>query len=181
LPKGLQHVGGERIIDRVARALRAATDRVLVISNDPAASSWLPGAEIAGDVLPGRASLIGVHSALVHARGDAIVVAWDMPFVSPALLTELRARLRPGVSAVIPNGVGGPEAACAAYAASALPHIEELVRNESLKLSELLHLLPNAQDMSVDDVRGFGDPETMFMNVNSPDDLTRAQEIVREL
>lgn len=180
-PKGLQVVGGERIIDRVAHSLRSITDRLLVISNDPHAGDWLADAKVAGDVLTGSASLVGIHSALSRAGSDVIVVAWDMPFVPTALLEELAARLRPGVTAVIPFGPGGPEPVCAAYAASALAHVERLAESKALKLSALVDELPAVARIPVTEVARFGDPDLIFFNVNSPTDRERAEAIVRAL
>lgn len=174
-------VGGERIIDRVARALRPVTDRLLVISGDANASRWLPDATVAGDVLPGRASLVGIHSALSRAGGDVIVVAWDMPFVPSSLLEELAARLKPGVTAVIPFGPGGPEPVCAAYAASALPHVERVARSLTLQLSAFVHELPDVVRIPRVEVARFGDPGVIFFNVNSPDDRDRAEAIAGAL
>jgi molybdopterin-guanine dinucleotide biosynthesis protein A len=170
-----------RIIDRVAQVLRSISDRLLIISNDPDAAHWIEGAEVAGDVLPGRASLIGIHAALVHAAADVVVVAWDMPFVPAPLLDALRRRLHGPVGAVIPVGAHGPEAACAAYAASALPHIERRVKSGELKLASLVDAIPNVDRMSASDLARFGDPEVMFLNVNDPDDLARAEGIARPL
>lgn len=82
LPKGLERVGGERMIDRVAKALRAVTDDLLLIANDPDAAGWLPDLRVAGDVRAGEGALGGLHAALTHAGGDIVLVAWDMPFVS---------------------------------------------------------------------------------------------------
>jgi molybdopterin-guanine dinucleotide biosynthesis protein A len=151
----LQLVGGDRIIDRVARALRPSSDRLLIVSNDP--------------------------SALAHARSNVVVVAWDMPFVPAALLTELRDRLKRGASAVIPTGPNGPEAACAAYSIDALPHIERLAKGGALKLAALVDDLPGVEQLSLDQAATFGDPSVIFMNVNRPDDLTRAEGIARAL
>ncbi|MGH7622350.1 MAG: molybdenum cofactor guanylyltransferase, partial [Gemmatimonadaceae bacterium] len=80
-PKGLERVHGERVIDRVAAALRAATDSLLLVANDPQAPDWLPNVRVERDVLPDIGSLGGIHAALVHAGTAVIVVAWDMPFV----------------------------------------------------------------------------------------------------
>jgi molybdenum cofactor guanylyltransferase len=177
----LQLVGGRRIIDRVAQPLRTVSDRLLVVSSHPDAAAWLPGAMVGGDVLPGRASLVGIHAALVHAGSDVVVIAWDMPFVPGALLASLRDRLRAGVSAVIPMGIGGPEPACAAYSVDALAHIERLVRAHTLKLANLVDALPNVVLLSAAEVARFGDPAVMFMNVNSPEDLARAEGIASAL
>ncbi len=138
-------------------------------------------ATVAADVLPGRASLVGIHSALSRAGGNVIVIAWDMPFVPVALLEELATRLQRGGTAVIPSGLRGPEPVCAAYAASALPHLERLVRSDALKLSALVDELPNVVRIPRAEVAKFGNPGVIFFNVNSPEDRNRAEEIARAL
>lgn len=177
----MEIVGGRRIIDRIASCLREVCGRLLVISDDPEAKHWLPDATVAGDIVAQRASLVGIHSALTHAAGDVIVVAWDMPFVPVPLLAALRDRLRSGTSAVVPFTTKGPEAVCAAYSADALPHIEHLVRIGALKLSDLLDALPKVDRMTATDLARFGSAEIIFFNVNSPADLTRAGEIADAL
>ena len=64
VPKGLARVHGERIIDRVAGALRESADDLLLVANDAAAASWLPGVRVECDLRPGLGSLGGLHSAL---------------------------------------------------------------------------------------------------------------------
>jgi molybdopterin-guanine dinucleotide biosynthesis protein A len=174
-------VGGERIIDRVARSLRIVGDRLLVVSNDPSAAGWLVDAEVVGDVLPGRASLIGIHAALVHAGTDVVVVAWDMPFVSAGLLGALQHRLTGSIGAVIPSGPHGPEPACAAYSMLALPHIERRVNARELKLADLVDAIPDVDRMPASEVARFGDPDVLFLNVNHPGDLSRAEAIASAL
>src|SRR3954469_18645456 len=84
--KGLERVGGQRIIDRVATALSSAADALMIVANDPEAKDWIPGVPVGCDILEVRSSLTGIHAALTAARTDIIVVAWDMPFVSADLL-----------------------------------------------------------------------------------------------
>ena len=104
MPKGLALVDGLRIADRVLAALRSATDRQVVVANDARAPFWFPGMRIVRDSEEGLGPLHGLRTALVAAKGDPlIVVAWDMPFVTAALLRHLRALGETGMSAVIPD------------------------------------------------------------------------------
>ena len=135
-PKGLERVGGVRIIDRVADALRAVVTDLIIVANDPAAASWIDGVRAVSDVDEGRASLLGIHAALAHSGGHVVVVAWDMPFVPASLLGAITARLTPDISAVIPEGPDGPEPCCALYTSSALAHVERLVAAGELRLGE---------------------------------------------
>jgi molybdopterin-guanine dinucleotide biosynthesis protein A len=128
-PKGLEVVGGARIIDRVASALADAADDLLLIANSPDTGSWLPGVRTAADVLPGRGSLGGIHAALAHAHGSVLVVAWDMPFVPAELLLCLRA-LGSRADAAVPESGSrrGLEPLCAWYSQACLAPIERRLR-----------------------------------------------------
>src|SRR5215211_3434495 len=102
-PKGLQVVGGLRIVDRVVTAMRAATSEIVLISNSPDAFEWLPDVGVCPDVRPERGSLVGIHTALSQTTDSALVVAWDMPFVTAELLQQIRDRGRNALFAAIPE------------------------------------------------------------------------------
>ena len=72
-PKGLQVVEGARIIDRVAAALREATDELLLVANDPGVAAWLPGVRTAADVRTGEGAAATLGKSL-SLRGDAVTV-----------------------------------------------------------------------------------------------------------
>ena len=174
-PKGLERVGGRRVIDRVADALAGAADELLLIANDPAAHAWLPGVPMAADVRPGLGSLGGIHAAIVRAGGPVLVVAWDMPFVPAALLRALREAGARADAAVPESGSRrGLEPLCAYYSTACVPAIERRLDANDMRVVSFfedvrVERLPEA------DVRQFGDPSILFMNVNTPDDLALAE------
>lgn len=180
-PKGLERVGGHRMIDRVARALAAVTDDLLLVANDPEAGSWLPGVPVATDVRPGNGSLGGIHAALNHARQPVLVVAWDMPFVPAALLAALRGLGR-GADVAVPesSSTRGVEPLCAYYDPACIGPIERRLDAGDRSVVGFyddvrVARLPDAQ------VRRFGDPALMFLNVNSPDELVLAERYAAHL
>lgn len=174
-PKGLERVAGVRIIDRVADALRAATDSLLLIANDPDASTWLPGVPVAADVRPGLGSLGGIHAALVHAGGPVLVVAWDMPFVPAALLAALRSA-GAGADAAVPESDSkrGLEPLCAYYAPTCLPSIERHLDAGDRRVIAFFDDVRVVR-LPAEIVARFGDPSRMFLNVNAHADLARAE------
>lgn len=173
-PKGLTRVAGRRIIDRVAAALRPATDRLLLLANDPRADGWLAGVPAVGDLEPGGGSLEGIRSALLRAGTDVLVVAWDMPFVATALLSALRSAAADGAPAVLPEGPHGVEPLCAFYAASCLPVADELLAAGERRARALAARV-GAVSLPADQVARCGDPRILFHNVNRPADLAAAR------
>ena len=175
LPKGLERVGGRRIIDRVAGALREVTDDLLLVANDPAAGEWLPGVRMGSDLVPNAGGLGGIHAALHHAHSAVLVVAWDMPFVPWGLLARLR-ELGDASDVAVPESGSrrGVEPLCAFYAPSCLPAIEQCLSAGDLRVVGF-HANVRVARLPAVEVSAFGDPELLFMNVNAPDDLARAE------
>ena len=176
--KGLERVGGRRVIDRVAEVLALATDDLLLIANDPAASGWLPGVRVESDVRPGSGSLGGIHAALSHAGGAVLVVAWDMPFVPGRLLEALRA-VGEIADAAVPESDSrrGVEPLCAYYSERCLAPIERRLDIGDRRVVSFFEDVRIAR-LPATEVATFGDPALMFMNVNSPDELSLAEKHV---
>ena len=172
--KGLERVGGERIIDRVATALRGASDGLLQIANVPDSVNWLPGVRIEGDVRRGEGALGGLHAALSHAGTDILAVAWDMPFVPTDLLVAMRARgERDGVDAVLPaseRSGRGVEPLCAWYSQRCLGAVTASLDAGDRRVVAF-HGAVRVARLSHVEVAAFGDPEQLFANVNAPEDL----------
>ena len=174
-PKGLERVGGVRIIDRVAGALREVTDSLLLVANDPRAPEWLPGVRVAADRLAGQGSLGGIHGALVAAGGPAIIVAWDMPFVPPSLLRALR-DASADADAVVPESGSkrGLEPLCAWYGPGCIVPIEKRLAADDRRVIGFYEDIRLVR-LPGQEVSRHGDPERIFMNVNTPDELEIAE------
>ncbi|MGH7466197.1 MAG: molybdenum cofactor guanylyltransferase [Longimicrobiales bacterium] len=184
-PKALAHVGGVRVVDRVARALRSAlaTADVVAIINDAqiARQVALPHRP---DAIAGAGALAGVHAALVWAGelgfGGVIAAGCDMPFLSAALLSELLAR-RGGNDIVIPasDGPRGVEPLCAFYSTACIAPVEAAIAHGDARMIGF-HDMVDVHRIPIDVVRTFGDPAVMFMNLNTESDRAAAEQIARE-
>ena len=174
-PKGLERVGGRRVIDRVADALRDAADDLLLIANDPVSREWLADVPTASDVRMNCGSLGGIHAAIVRAAGPVLVVAWDMPFVPPALLRRLRDAGAHADAALPESGSRrGLEPLCAYYSPSCVPAIERRLDAGDMRVVSFFDDV-RVERVPEGEVRMFGDPAVLFMNVNTPDDLALAE------
>ena len=181
-PKGLEVVGGQRILDRVVDAmLEAFGVRPILIANDPGAHAWRPDVETRADLRPGEGALGGLLSAVHAGAGHPVVVAaWDMPFVPAGLLAELAAGLT-SADAVLPasDGRRGLEPLLAAYGPACEGAIEAaLARGDRRAIA--FHEQVRVTVLPLDRVRAFGDPARIFFNVNSADELQKAEGMWRE-
>lgn len=179
-------MGGRRVIDRVADALFAATGATpFVVANDPEAGKWLPGSEVVPDVLPDLGSLGGILTAVETVRriggraAGVLCVAWDMPFVSAGLLRELAAMLDNADAALAESDSRrGVEPLCAAYGPACAPAIRAAVaRGDQRAIA--FHEDVRVARLPRERVLQYGDPGVLFFNVNTPEDLSRAESLCR--
>ena len=180
IPKGLLTVGGRRILDRVVDAVQAVTGTPpLLIANASDAAAWRSDLKALADARPGLGTLGGIYTAVTAAPGPVLCVAWDMPFVPEALLRVLSDRMATGsYDAVLPESSGrrGLEPLCAIYGPACAPAIaRRLDQGDLMAIS--FHADVRVGIVPLAEVRRFGDPDELFFNVNTPDDLARAEAL----
>lgn len=179
-PKGLEKVGGERILDRLIRAAQVATGNPpVLIANDSAASTWAEGLTVMPDLMPGCGALGGVYTALADSDEPVLVVAWDMPFV-PEELMEALVQNAGDYDVFLPESLGpkGVEPLCGVYGPGATAPLRAALVDEDFR-TDSFHDKVRVGSLPLDDVRAFGDPEKLFFNVNSPSELEQAEELWR--
>lgn len=180
VPKGLLSVGGGRILDRVVERVQAVTGAPpLLIANAPGASAWRPDLKTIPDARPGCGSLGGIYTAVMAAPEPVLCVAWDMPFVPEALLRALVDGQAAGnYDAFLPESSSrrGLEPLCAVYDPACGPAIARRLETGDLKAISF-HTDVRIGILSLAQVRAFGDPDELFFNVNTPDDLERAEAL----
>jgi molybdopterin-guanine dinucleotide biosynthesis protein A len=180
--KGLLTVGGSRILDRVVACVQAVTDAPsppLLVANAPGASAWRPDLKTIPDARPGFGSLGGIYTAVTAEPGPVLCVAWDMPFVPEALLRALVEGAAAGTyDAFLPESSGprGLEPLCAVYGPTCAPAIARRLDRGDLQAISF-HPDVKVGILSLAQVRAFGDPAELFFNVNTPDDLERAEAL----
>lgn len=174
--KALAAVGGRPIAARVAEALSEACGEVFVAANDVAAFLFLDLA-VFSDPVPAACSLSGLHTALFYAKTPHVFVApCDVPFLRPELIRSLIAETRETDDVVVPENALGLEPLCAVYSRRCLPAVTERLRAGRFKLSGFfggvkVKKVPVARLVDAD-------PGLVsFMNVNTPEDLDRANEL----
>jgi len=179
-PKGLEKVGGERILDRVVRAMRETLGTDPILLADPErAGEWDTDLDAVPDPIPERGSLSGLYTATALEESPVLVVAWDMPFVIPELLT----RLIDGAGeydAFLPisNAAGTCEPMCAVYGPACVDPIKAHIDDEDYRATGF-HDDVRTGFLPFEQVETLGEPATLFFNVNTPADLTRAEELWR--
>ena len=179
-PKGLLDVGGRRILDRVVEAVAAVTGALpFLVANARDAPSWRPDLITIPDARPGGGSLGGIYTAVAAGPGPVLCVAWDMPFVDEGLLRALTTGSA-GWDAFLPasDGKRGVEPLCAVYGPACRAAIERRLDAGDLKAISF-HAGVRVGILPLLEVRRHGDPDELFFNVNTPEDLDRAEAVWR--
>jgi molybdopterin-guanine dinucleotide biosynthesis protein A len=166
-------IGGLPLIERVNNALSASCHEVLVVGGG---GSQLEGARYVANERPGKQGpLAGIEAGLAAANYPHVfVAAGDMPFVTRGMVGYLLERLGRGVSAVIPRHGGKVHPLCGAYARALLPWVTAGLDGGARAVHAFLEGIEGVEYVG-EELRRFGDPDLLLLNVNSPRDL----ELVR--
>lgn len=120
-------------------------------------------------------ALSGIHSALINA-GDTVVVAIDMPFVKKRLLEfifELGKKM--DCDALIPKHEFA-EPLLGYYSTRAIPEIEKSIKNGEKSIMIPLNRLKTVF-YPAEELRKFDNSLISFFNINTIEDIRRAEEI----
>lgn len=169
--KAVVELGGRPLI---AYALEAAGPGAVVVAKP---ATRLPPLDVQVLREPAEPShpLAGIVEALRDSGGlPVLAVACDMPFVTRELLAWLAELPEP---LAIPELDGRLHPLFARYPAELLPELEQALAVESPLQETVASLAPRR--IAAAELAPFGDPERLLFNVNTPDDLERAEELLR--
>jgi molybdopterin-guanine dinucleotide biosynthesis protein A len=167
--KALALFRGERLIERVVRALAAVCPEVLIVGGDRDAYQDVPARYVA-DLHPGEGPLGGLATALDAARTPhVLLVACDMPLLGPELLGAIAARAG-DADVVLPEGPDGPEPLCALYATRCRAAVEAALGAGSRQMTAF-HDRVAVRRIAREDLPAWAG----LANVNTPEDLRRVE------
>jgi molybdenum cofactor guanylyltransferase len=160
--KALLRHWGVPLVVRAAATVAEAAGQVTILG-DPGVYGHF-GWPVLADTTPELGPIGGLLTALEHTTAEwNVLVACDMPGVSPALLRELlRKTTRTRGRCVAPVIDGEFEPLCAVYRRGALPEVRSAIAAGHLRMRDLVQAL---------DARPIGGLDAAcFRNVNTPED-----------
>ena len=169
-------VGNKRIIERMMTVFEKLFSEIILVSNHPTTYlEW--NAIVVKDIYTKRSSLTGVHSGLFYTRTDhAFIAACDTPFLKMDLVKVIVQHVEPGADVVIPNTEAGMEPLCAVYSRRCLQAVQTSLERKNFKIRDFFKKLKVIEVPEI--VLRKKDPELLsFFNVNTPDDLEKANRI----
>jgi len=178
--KAFIRIGQQRIIDRIYSIFKDLFDDIVLVTNKPLQFlDW--DLNIVTDLFDLRSSLTGIHSGLFYATNlYAFVAACDAPFLKKELVEMVLDRIDAKVDIVMPETSAGREPLCAAYSKRCLKIAEHHLQQKKLKIQLAfrkcrIKCIPEKTLRTVD-------PELLsFFNINTPQDLVQAEQILKGL
>ena len=170
--KAALELGGRPLASHPIAAARLAGLAPTVVAKPDTELPDLGCPVLAEPAMP-RHPLAGIVAALERFEEPLVAIACDVPFVPAELLTELshcRARFAMPVD---PR----PQPLVARYTPGLLPRLRRALDAEAPLVDLALSL--GGDGLRAAELRGYGDPEAMFDNVNSPEDLRRVASLLR--
>ena len=138
--KALIPIDGIPMIQRILGTLQRVVPRSVVISDRMGAYGFL-GVPVHPDVIKDRGPAAGIHSALLHASTDRVlIVPCDMPYLSEELLRHIMCFPDPGDACVLEAG-GIRNPLCGLYHRRILPIIKPEIQASRHPPQYLLDLL----------------------------------------
>jgi molybdopterin-guanine dinucleotide biosynthesis protein A len=163
---------GRTLLARALEVARAVTSDVRIVGD---AGKFVAFAPVVEDVFRGCGPLGGIHSALrASAAKLNLMAAVDVPFVSPALLEYLIARARGSAAIVTVARVGAWQPLCAVYRRKFAEVAERALREGRYRIDRLFEMVPT-EVISAEELGAAGFSSAMFRNLNTREDLERAE------
>jgi len=173
--KALLALQGKTLLERALSLAHRIAPRVAILGpreRYAATEEW-----IIEDEFPGCGPLAGIHAALQATETDLnVILSVDMPFVPLDFLAYLieRAQSCPAAQVVVPRMGGVVQGTCLACRRGFRGMCEQRLRLGFYKVEDAIKMArPEYLEETEMRSRGF-DPD-MFRNLNTPEDLTKAQ------
>ncbi len=172
-PKAEVKLGGRSLAQRAGHTLAQFTIEVVVVGGEPIANlrrRHLP------DARAGAGPAAGIEVALIDAGIHVVALALDLPFVPPALLLATLDVVGQGAPICAPRSEQRWHPLCATYSQAALAPLQERLDRGAFDLHGLLDEIATPLEAAA--LQGFGDPAQTLLNINTPEDLERAERLL---
>lgn len=177
--KAFVMLDGRTLLARMLELARSVTSDVRIVGDSAKFASFAPVVE---DIFSGCGPLGGIHAALHASRSELnLIVAVDVPFVTPALLQLLIKRASSSdVAATVPCAGGGWQPLCAVYRREFADPAEKALRAGRYKIDALFGDVRMGA-VSEGELEAGGFPASLFRNLNTPEELATAKGATGEL
>ena len=165
-------------VEHLVSLLEASCSETLIVARDrdQARDYVFPGVRVTFDESPGMGPLMGLYSGLnaIHTT-QALVVAVDLPYVQPALISFLISQPLPADTLRVPLVHTIPQVLLALYPRSILPLVKEQLLQGRRDVRCVLQIAP-VQFIEETQLLQFDPQLRSFLNINTPEELHDMQQ-----
>jgi molybdenum cofactor guanylyltransferase len=166
---------GCTLLERVLALTRSVTSEVCIVGDQAKFGAFAPVLE---DTFRDCGPLAGIHAALRSSRTELnLMLAVDMPFVSPALLQYLvaQAQAAPDAVVVVPQSEERRQPLCAVYRRNFADAAEKSLRSGENRIDRLFDFVPT-RVITAKELEAAGFAPGIFHNLNTPEELEAAMK-----
>jgi molybdopterin-guanine dinucleotide biosynthesis protein A len=172
---------GMNLLELSIKRLKAVTEEVLVVLGEEENLN-IKDASFVLDIEKGRGPMLGLFTGL-HEMDNfyGLVTPVDTPLLTCEFLNYLKENAI-GYDVIVPRWKSRIEPLIAVYSKNLLPIMEEWIRKENDLVPHLFiqKLNLRLRFIEEEEISQFGNPETLFLNINNEEDLKTAKRIIGE-
>jgi len=176
--KAFLDLAGQTLLERAITLLQSVAEEVLVVGE---VTKFMNLTRSIEDIYPAQGPLGGIHAALRRTSTPLnLILAVDLPFVEPAFLAYLASEAsRSGAMVTAPRTTEGWQPLCAVYHRDFADVAEPFLKVGKNKIDSLFSPA-ETRAIGKEELERTGFSETMFRNLNTPEEFARAEKELRE-
>ena len=181
LDKRLIMFSGMNLLELSIKRLKGITEEVLVVMGEEE-NLDIEDARFVLDVEKNRGPMVGLFSGLYEMKNlYGLVTPLDTPLLTSEFLNYLKENAI-GYDVTVPRWERRIEPLIAVYSKNLLPTMKEWIKKEK---NSAPHLFVQETNLRVrfieeEEISKFGNPETLFLNINTEEDLKTAKRVIGE-
>ena len=168
--KSLVQINGKSLTQIIHESLSPIFNNIFIVGKE----NNFPNYNFIKDVKPVQCPLNGIVTALEHSKNDwTFVIACDLPFVSENIIINLYKNTKSDTQIILPIVDNKFQPLCAFYHKSVLRNFNTAIDKKKYSLMKLL------DQIEIEKVEIPNADKEQFLNINYPDDLTKAEALLK--
>ena len=172
---------GESLLEISINRFRNLADEIIVVT-DEEENLDVRDVRFVIDIKKDQGPMIALFSGLSRMKNSyGIVTPVDCPLIPHQFLDYLK-EISVGYDLTVPRWKGGVEPLIAVYSKNLIPVMNEWVKNEKKLAPHLFIQNTNLKVRFIEEVEvsNYGSPEVIFFNINTENDLRKAELLLRK-
>lgn len=171
--KAFLKLKGKTFIETLIENLDNYDEKIISVKNIED-YNFLDNVEFVTDSLKGKGPIVGIYEVLKKSTNDWVFVCGvDMPFINNNMVEYLSLFANDNYDAIVIKEQKQPHPICAMYNKRIIPHIENLIENNKLKIFDIVNTV-NTKYVPIE--LSCVNPN-ILRNINTPEEYKSIKEI----